>query len=108
PGQAGSAGAASARQQGQPAAPQVSAADWTAQVIARIRSVRQKRVRGTGSTTIGFSIAANGGLAAVSVLRSSGNAELDQAGLDHIRRAAPFPPPPAGAGGGLSFDFTAR
>ncbi|HSF64458.1 MAG TPA: TonB family protein [Paracoccaceae bacterium] len=41
------------------------------------------------------------------ILRSSGSATLDAAALDHIRRAAPFPPPPDG-GARFSFEFVAR
>jgi periplasmic protein TonB len=46
---------------------------------------------------IAFTISASGGLGGVSVARSSGSAALDQAALTLIRKAAPFPKPPAGA-----------
>lgn len=102
------AGAGRAADRGAPAAASVTAEEWTGKVVSKIRRVRQRRVRGNGTVTIGFSIGPDGALSALSVLHGSGNPELDQAGLDHIRRAAPFPPPPPGAGSGLSFNFTVR
>ncbi|TVP69897.1 MAG: energy transducer TonB [Rhodobacteraceae bacterium] len=57
---------------------------------------------------VAFSVGSNGGLASVSVAQSSGHAGLDQTALDHIRRAAPFPPPPAGAQCQFSFEFVGR
>jgi periplasmic protein TonB len=49
-----------------------------------------------GTAKIGFSIDKSGGVASVSVLRSSGQADLDLEGVALVRRASPFPPPPAG------------
>jgi periplasmic protein TonB len=61
-----------------------------------------------GVVVVGFTVAKTGGLAGVTVLRSSGNAVLDQIALDHIRRAAPFAIPPAGVGRSFSFEFVGR
>ena len=85
----------------------LSPARYGAAVIQRIRKTPQKRGSGRGTARVGFEIGASGGLAAVRILRSSGSASLDAAALDHIRRAAPFPPPPEGRAT-FSFDFTAR
>ncbi|MGD9918530.1 MAG: TonB family protein [Paenirhodobacter sp.] len=85
----------------------LSPARYGAAVIQRIRKTPQKRGSGRGTARVGFEIGASGGLAAVRILRSSGSATLDAAALDHIRRAAPFPPPPEGRAT-FSFDFTAR
>jgi len=62
--------------------------------------------RFNGATVIAFSIAPGGGLAAVQVAQSSGNAEFDRIALAHVQRAAPFPPPPPGAQ--RSFNVTVR
>ena len=48
-----------------------------------------------GSATVNFGINGSGGLAFVSVSRSSGNARLDRLALATVRGAAPFPSPPA-------------
>ena len=53
-------------------------------------------------------IALDGGLAAVTVLQSSGNAAFDQIALDHIRRSAPFRAPPTDARPGYSFEFVGK
>ncbi len=50
-----------------------------------------------GRAVIRFTLKSNGRLASASVARSSGSAKLDRAALKLVRRAAPFPRPPAGA-----------
>ncbi|MBN8294934.1 energy transducer TonB, partial [Rhodobacter sp. NTK016B] len=108
----GSAGAAA--QSAPSPAPQASApgnaaaSNYPGQVMRRIQRVRQVRLRARGSAVVAFTIAANGGLASASLARRSGSAELDQAALDHIRRAAPFPSPPPGAQRQFSFEFVGR
>ncbi|HWX14139.1 MAG TPA: TonB family protein [Methylocella sp.] len=49
-----------------------------------------------GTATIGFVLDESGGVALVSLLRSSGEADLDSESVALVRRAAPFPPPPPG------------
>jgi periplasmic protein TonB len=53
---------------------------------------------GRGRVTVTFSIGPMGTLRGVSVARSSGNSQLDQAALAAVRSAAPFPAPPTGSG----------
>lgn len=71
--------------------------NYPGKVQRKINRTRRPTVRGKGSVTVTFRIARNGGLAALGIARSSGNARLDKAALDLVRRAAPFPAPPAGA-----------
>ncbi len=71
--------------------------NYPGQVMRRISRAGKPRVRTTGTATIAFAIASNGGLASVSVARGSGSAALDRAAVSVIRKAAPFPRPPAGA-----------
>jgi periplasmic protein TonB len=59
-----------------------------------LESALRRGARGTAK--IRFSIDKSGGVASVSVLRSSGQADLDLEGVALARRASPFPPPPAG------------
>ena len=66
-------------------------------MLRRIASVRRPRTNARGVAVVGFSIAANGGVASLGILRSSGSRELDQLAQRVIRMAAPFPPPPPGA-----------
>jgi periplasmic protein TonB len=71
--------------------------NYPGQVMRRISRVGKPRVKSKGEAVIAFTISASGGLGGVSVARSSGSAALDQAALSLIRKAAPFPKPPAGA-----------
>jgi protein TonB len=78
-------------------------------VLKKVRSTKTKPGVGKGVAVVGFTIGADGGLRAVKILQSSGNAELDEVALDHIRRSAPFPAPPADAvDRGYSFEFVAK
>lgn len=86
----------------------LSPADYARSVLKKVRATKRKPGAGKGSVVVGFTIAADGGLASVQVLQSSGNAELDAVALDHIRRSAPFPPPVKGAKPGFSFEFIGR
>ena len=86
----------------------VSPASYAKAVMKKVRATKKKKGAGRGAVVVGFTIAANGGLASVQVVRSSGNAALDQVGVDHIRRSAPFPAPPAESQRSFSFEFVGR
>ena len=85
-----------------------AASNYPGEVLRRIQRTRQARSPARGTVLVAFAVGNNGGLASVSVARSSGHAALDQTALDHIRRAAPFPPPPTGAQRQFSFEFVGR
>jgi colicin import membrane protein len=56
------------------------------------------RQRGAkGIAIIGFVLDESGRIASVSLLRSSGEGDLDAESVAVVNRAAPFPPPPPGA-----------
>ncbi|MFQ6554223.1 TonB family protein [Aestuariibius insulae] len=74
-----------------------AATNYPGEVMRRISRVPKPRVGSRGLAVVSFSIAASGGLQSASIAQSSGSARLDQAALQVIQRAAPFPPPPAGA-----------
>lgn len=70
--------------------------NYPGQVMRRIqRAKRRANVRGVA--VVRFRVTAGGGLTGLSIARSSGSAKLDGIALAQVRRAAPFPPPPAGA-----------
>lgn len=103
--------AAQGQQGGQGSGGAAQMASWQQQVSRRLNSARRyPRSAGgaTGTAVVGFTVTANGGLGGVSLLRSSGNPALDQAALDAVSRAAPFPPPPSGVNTplGVPVDFT--
>ncbi|MBZ7922849.1 TonB family protein [Ensifer adhaerens] len=63
--------------------------------LRKSRSIR----RGEGDTvTVAFVVSANGSLASVNLVRSSGSDRLDKAAVDSVRSAAPFAAIPAGSG----------
>lgn len=80
---------------------------YAAAVIRKIRATPQRAAGGRGRAVVGFEIGASGAIATLRIVKSSGSAALDAAALDHIRRAAPFPPPPAQPAR-YSFEFVAR
>lgn len=57
---------------------------------------RRRNLR--GEVFVRFVITANGGVGRISVIRSSGSPVLDNAAIATVKRAAPFPPIPDGAG----------
>lgn len=70
-------------------------AHWGAQIMARIERARP-RVTASGQVTLTLTITRNGDLAGLSVARSSGDAALDQAALEAVRRVGHFPAAPDG------------
>lgn len=67
----------------------------------------KRRVAGAGSgvATVSFTVSASGEASGVRIASSSGQAELDQAAVDAVRRASPFPDIP-GAAGRSSWSFS--
>lgn len=86
------AGTGTSTQQGN-----ASVSNYPGKVMRRISRVPRPRVGSQGTAVVAFRVSSGGGLAGASLARSSGNANLDQAALNLVRRAAPFPPPPPGA-----------
>jgi periplasmic protein TonB len=84
------------------------ASNYPGAVMRKINRTRKPRVGFQGTAIVGFEIAANGTLAGVQILQSSGESTIDQAALDHLRRAAPFPAPPAGAQRKFQVEYVSR
>ena len=91
-GQAARSGAGQAQ-----AAGNAAASNYPGQIQARILRQRMPRDAGRGTARVSFTVAADGGLAALGLAASSGSGTLDRAALQIVQRAAPFPAPPAGA-----------
>lgn len=78
----------------------------TSKLRRAVRSVSRGARRGAQRDVhVAFVVTANGGLGSVRISQSSGSSDLDEAALASVRRAAPFPPIPAGAGRS-SWSFT--
>ncbi len=69
---------------------------YGSRVRARINRYRPRGGKSKGQTMITFSLSTSGSLTSSRVSRSCGDAGLDRAALSAVRRAAPFPRPPAG------------
>jgi protein TonB len=86
----------------------MSPAAYAKTVMKKVRATKKRTGAGKGMAVVGFSIAADGSLAGITLVQGSGNAALDKVALDHIRRSAPFPSPPEGAGRNYSFEFIGK
>jgi protein TonB len=62
------------------------------------RVARSVRAKGRGEVVVAFAVGSNGNVRGARVARSSGDASVDQAALQAVQKAAPFPPIPEGAG----------
>jgi protein TonB len=58
----------------------------------------KRRVRGAGVVTVAFTVSSSGQATSIRIAKSSGEPDVDQAAIEAVRRAAPFPEIPAGAG----------
>ena len=75
-------------------------ARYPSQVVSKLRrALRYPRGGGgaAGEVHVQFTVSSGGQPSGIRVVQSSGNAAIDQAGVDTVTRAAPFPPIPAGA-----------
>jgi protein TonB len=59
---------------------------------------KPRTVSTSGTTVIRFALSTTGSLMMAEVVNSSGSPSLDHLALDAVQAAAPFPPPPPGAG----------
>jgi protein TonB len=85
---------------------------WRQELIAQIERHKHFPLGAQGRAgvvRVAFSIDQTGTLISVGVAASSGSASLDDAAIDLIRRAQPFPAPPARLGASvLSFVVPVR
>ena len=101
---------AAAPSQGQVSSSSNALPSWKGQIVAAIE--RNKRYpaeaesrREQGTPSVSFSLDRSGRLLVSRLVRASGHAALDQEALAILKRAQPFPPPPADLIG-AHFDFT--
>ena len=85
-----------------------AASNYPGLVMKKIARVRKPAMNRRGTTRVAFSIAPSGALARIGVAQSAGSADLDREAVRLIQRAAPFPPPPAGARLDFSIDVEFR
>ncbi|WP_157016190.1 energy transducer TonB family protein [Mesorhizobium xinjiangense] len=95
---------------GQSGSGSAAVSNYPGKIVSKLRrslrypsAARRKRVQ--GEVHVQFTVSANGGVRGIRVVRSSGSPVLDKAAIDTVRRAAPFPSIPRGAGR-ASWPFT--
>ena len=85
-----------------------AASNYPGTVMRKINRTRKPHVGAKGAAIVGFEIAADGTLAGVRILQSSGEETIDQAAVNHLRRAAPFAAPPSGAQRRFQVEYVSR
>ncbi|WP_274425708.1 energy transducer TonB [Chelativorans sp. YIM 93263] len=86
-----------------PAAGNRAVSNYPGQIVSRLRRAlhypRSARRQGAeGEVHVAFTVTRNGGVGNIRVVRGSGAPILDDAAIETVRRAAPFPAIPPGAG----------
>lgn len=99
---------AGARKSAAEEAGNAAASNYPGTVKRKINRPRKPRVGAQGTAIVGFDIGPDVSLASATILRSSGESAIDQAALDHLRRAAPFQAPPAGAQRRFQLEYVSR
>ncbi|NDA48075.1 MAG: TonB family protein, partial [Alphaproteobacteria bacterium] len=66
-------------------------------IAAKLYPAAARQRRAKGIALVNFMLDSAGRVAGVSLIRSSGDADLDREALAMVNRAAPYPPPPSGA-----------
>ncbi|WP_323769516.1 TonB family protein [Antarctobacter sp.] len=82
-----------------------SASNYPGLVMRKLSRAGRPKVNARGTAVVSFTVTSSGGLASVSLSRSSGSSTLDRAALQVVRNAAPFPPPPSGARRGFAIQI---
>jgi periplasmic protein TonB len=79
--------------------------NYAGQVLVYLNRAPVARLTARGSARVMFEINADGTLARVDILDSTGSREIDRAAKAQVRSAAPFPPPPQGVSRRLTFVY---
>jgi protein TonB len=74
-----------------------TASSYPGLVMRQLSRTQRPQAGRRGNAVVGFEIGAGGEVRQAVILRSSGHEAIDRAAIEHVRRAAPFPPPPQGA-----------
>lgn len=87
-----------------------SASNYPGKVVSKLRRAlrsisRSARAKAQNDVHVSFVVNASGGVGSVRIVQGSGSADLDNAALETVRRAAPFPPIPPESGRS-SWQFT--
>lgn len=81
---------------------------YGAQIMRHLLRFRRQNTVGPGSAFIRFVILPDGKVDGIGVAQSSGSSRFDREAMQIVRRAVPFPNPPAGHTRSFNFEFTGR
>lgn len=82
-----------------------NATNYAGQVLVHLNRVPSRRFGGRATARVLFEINPDGSLAWVDVISGTGTFEFNNAAMEQVRNAAPFPRPPAGAKRHFSFIY---
>ena len=91
------AAAEQAGSQGRVSASRGSLLSYAAGIRAKVARHKPSGVGLRGQVQVSFGVTLSGELSFARLAQSSGNAKLDEAAIEAVRRSAPFAPPPANA-----------
>ncbi|WP_299285946.1 energy transducer TonB [uncultured Tateyamaria sp.] len=79
--------------------------NYAGRVLMQLNRVPPVAVSVRGWARVLFRINPDGTLATVDIIDGSGSSEVERAAREHVRRGAPFPPPPGGQSRALNFVY---
>ncbi|WP_299154599.1 TonB family protein [uncultured Tateyamaria sp.] len=79
--------------------------NYAGRVLMQLNRVPPVPVSARGWARVLFRINPDGTLATVDIIDGSGSSEIGRAAREHVRRGAPFPPPPGGQSRALNFVY---
>lgn len=88
-----------------PASGGQASSSYKAEVWHHLLRYRRPNVVGPGSAFVGFTLGLGGGVTDLSIVRSSGSKRFDGEAMQMVRRAQPFPKPPADVGRAFVFEI---
>lgn len=96
----GNNGAGNADSRASAAQSSAAISNYSGKVVSKLRRALRfpKGARRSGEVHVSFVVAANGRASSIRIVRSSGDSKLDAAAVATVKRAAPFPAIPSGAG----------
>ncbi|WP_422026391.1 TonB family protein [Roseovarius sp.] len=84
------------------------AANYAGRVLTHLNSTARMSTSERGSARVQFQINADGSIAWVRVINSSGSSGIDEAAVAQVRKSAPFPAPPEGTTRQMVFVYHSR
>jgi periplasmic protein TonB len=82
--------------------------NYAGKVMQHLSRLRRPRASAPGSAHVRFVIAQNGSIRDIEVSDSSGSSRFDREAVSFVKKASPFPPPPAGLNRSFTVEIKGR